>query len=358
VEADVIMKILRKMIMLILVLLVISSLTNVILTKSFASSDLKFNNREAANVGVIFFKMDDPYTARLIESLKNIEKENPNKVNFNFFDPQNNIAIQNEMLDFALKSNYDLLILYLPYRTENIVEDVINKVKQRNIPLILMNIQPQVVAKVSKLYNKVAFVTPDSKAAGIAQGKIIANLWSNSKSLLDKNGDNVLQYVLLKGLPQDPQVVDRTKYVIETINEAGIKTEELAVVNANWSEDLAKSSIDNLFLKLYDKIEAIISNNDAMAIGAVASLQNYGYNKGDKSKEIAIVGIDGLPEAKDLIEKGFMTGTVIQDSMVGARFLYTVGRNLINNLEPTENTEYKIIDGEVIIPFPYDIYTR
>ena len=50
-----------------------------------------------------------------------------------------------------------------------------------------------------------------------------------------------------------------------------------------------------------------------MAIGAIEALQKYGYNKGDKSKYIPVVGIDGIPEAKDLINKGFMTGTVIQD---------------------------------------------
>ena len=49
-----------------------------------------------------------------------------------------------------------------------------------------------------------------------------------------------------------------------------------------------------------------------MAIGAIESLQKYGYNSGDKTKNIAVAGIDGLPEAKDLIDKGFITGTVIQ----------------------------------------------
>jgi methyl-galactoside transport system substrate-binding protein len=263
-----------------------------------------------------------------------------------------------EMLDAAVQSNYDLLVLYLPDRKAEVVEDVINRVKQKNIPLILMNIDPGVVSKVSKLYNKVAFATPDSKMAGIVQGKIIVDLWNNNKSLIDKNGDDILQYVLLKGPSDDPQVVDRTKYAISTINEAGIKTQELAAVNANWLEDLAKSSIDNLFLKLYGKVEAIISNNDAMAIGAIKSLQNFEYNKGDKTKEIAVVGIDGLPEARELVDKGFMTGTVIQESRVGAEFLYTVGMNLINNLEPTENTDYKTVEGEILIPYPYEPYVK
>lgn len=36
---------------------------------------------------------------------------------------------------------------------------------------------------------------------------------------------------------------------------------------------------------------------------------------------------------------------------------YVIGMNLINNLSPTENTNYNTINGEIIIPFPYDAYT-
>lgn len=35
---------------------------------------------------------------------------------------------------------------------------------------------------------------------------------------------------------------------------------------------------------------------------------------------------------------------------------YTIGMNLINNRNPTENTNYKTVNGEIIVPYPYDIY--
>jgi len=93
-----------------------------------------------------------------------------------------------------------------------------------------------------------------------------------------------------------------------------------------------------------------------MAIGAIEALQNYGYNKENENKKVVVVGIDGLPEAKDLIDKGIMAGTVIQDQNVAAELLYTIGMNLINNLNPTENTNYKVVEGTIIIPFPYETY--
>lgn len=166
------------------------------------------------------------------------------------------------------------------------------------------------------------------------------------------------KYVLLHGQAKDPVTIDRTKYAISTISNSGINTEQLALVNANWLKSLSKDSIESLFLRYDGRIEAIISNNDAMAIEAVEALQKYGYNKGEKSKNIAIVGIDGLPEAKSLIDKGFMAGTVIQDPKVLAEVFYNVGMNLVNNLRATENTNYNVVDGEIIVPFPYEEYVK
>lgn len=339
--------------MVILIIFISISTTNI---NTYACLNLSSINRNVVNVAVIFFRMDDPFTMKTVESLENIAKDNKNNIKFTFFDPKNNIAVQNEMLDSVVKSNYDLIILYLSNNKEDVVADVINRVKTKNKPLILMNMPSEVVSNVSNLYNKLAFVTPDSKKAGVSQGKIIADLWNRNKMDIDKNGDNMLQYVLLKGPTNDPQVVDRSKYSISTINDSGIKTEELIVINAGWDKDLAKDSIESLFLKYSDQIEAIISNNDAMAIGAIEALQKYGYNTGDKLRNIAVVGIDGLQEAIDLIDKGFMSGTVIQDPNILAEVLYTVGMNLYNNLNPIENTNYKIEDGEIIIPYPYDVY--
>ena len=350
------MRTVRKIIILILVTLIILTLKSTTQVNIFASSSLNSNNRKIANIAVIVHRLDDTYMIRLRESLENIEKDKQNNVKFTFFDGKNNISIQNEIIDSAIRNNYDLLILNLADKRENIVVDILNRTKGENIPVILMNISPEVVSKVSNIYDKVAFVLPDSKQAGTSEGKIIIDLWNNKKNSIDKNGDGILQYVLLKGRVNDPQAIDRTKYVISTINDSGIKTQEIALIDANWLKELAESSINNLFLKYNGSIEAIISNNDAMAIGAIEALQKYGYNKGDNSKNIAVIGIDGLPESKDLIDKGFMTGTVIQDSNVLAQMLYTIGINLINNLTSTENTNYKTVNGEIIIPYPYDIY--
>ena len=236
------MKILRTMIILIIFILTSTSQVN-----TLASSSVNFN-REINNVAVIFHRGDDPYMMRIRESLENIQKENQNNVNFTFFDAKNNIAIQNEIIDSALKSNFDLLILNLADKDENTVENILYNVRQKNIPVILMNIPSEVVSKVSKLYNKAAFVAPDSTQAGISQGKILVDLWNSNKKSIDKSGDDILQYILLQGEVDDPQAINRTKYSLSTLTDSGIKIEQLELINAGWLKDLAKPLLITCFL--------------------------------------------------------------------------------------------------------------
>ena len=56
--------------------------------------------------------------------------------------------------------------------------------------------------------------------AGIIQGEIIADVWKNGD--YDKNKDGIMQYVMLKGEPDNPEAVARTDYSLKTINETEI----------------------------------------------------------------------------------------------------------------------------------------
>lgn len=324
-----------------------------------ASASLDLNNRRVINVGVLLYSFEDLFMNQLKENLQDIQNQNKDKVQFTFYDGKNNITIQDETLDSLLNSNIDLFILNLANTEESVIREFILKVKQKNVPVIVLEAFPKVISELSKYYDKVAFVGPaDTKQAGIEQEKILVNQWNSNKEIIDKNNDNILQYILLKGEAGNPVAEERTSYLLSTINDAGIKTEELANINANWFEGLAKDSVENLLLRYDGRIEAIIANNDAMAIGAIEALQKYGYTTGDKLKYVSVVGIDAIPKARDLVDKGIMTGTVIQDSEVLAEGLYKVGMNLVNGEEPIANTNYKIVDGLIEIPMKYQQYIK
>lgn len=283
------MKILRKMIMLTMITLMIFSIISNTKMNTFASSSLNHNNRKIANIAILLPSFEDFYSIQLKQSLENIQKENENKVKFTFYDGKNNISVQSETLDSLRQDNIDLVIANLADSRENAVEDIISKAKQSNITIIFLGVGSQVIAKVSKLYDKATFTLPNSQEAGTIEGNILVNLWNTNKKVIDNNNDNIMQYIMLKGETDSIIANERTESSISTLNNSGIHTDQLALIHANWSKELAKNAIESLFLRYAGKIEAIISNNDAMALGAIEALQKYGYNKGDKSKHIRFV---------------------------------------------------------------------
>ncbi|MCR1949536.1 substrate-binding domain-containing protein [Clostridium sp. DSM 100503] len=148
----------------------------------------------------------------------------------------------------------------------------------------------------------------------------------------------------------------RSECVIRSLNENGIKTNEISSEVCNWEKECAREKIESLFDKYGDNIEVIISNNDDMAVGAVLALQEKGYNLGDPNKFISVVGIGGTEEVREMIKKGFMTGTVLQDAKEKAKVLYRIALNLAEGKEALQDTDYKFDVTRVGVRIPYDGY--
>ena len=218
-------------------------------------------------------------------------------------------------------------------------QTVVDKIKAADKPVVFFNREPVDQAAI-KSYDKACFVGTNAKDAGIIQGKMIADLWSSDTAKYDKNGDGVLQYVMLKGEPDNPEAVARTEYSVKTVEEAGIKTEQLEIQVCNWDQSLAQNATEAWLSKLGDKIEVVIANNDGMAQGAIAALQAQGYNNGDAEKFIPVYGVDATEAAQDLIKQGFMSGM-----------------NLAEGKSAIDGTEYQFDDTGYAIRIPYQEFT-
>ena len=305
-------------------------------------------------VGVVLYNFEDIFISLVRESLEEIQKQNTGQVEFKFFDGKGNQAIQNEVISNVINNErVDFLLVNLVNTQDT--QQVINMVRSKNIPVIFFNREPVAIEPI-KAYQKSYYVGTNAKEAGMLQGDILINLWNNDKKLIDKNNDGILQYIMLQGERSSIEAQERTQYSISAINNAGIITEQLALSIGNWRRDLAKDAINSLFLQYSTRIEAIIANNDEMAIGAVESLQNYGYNQGDKSKTIPVVGVDATVEAQELIKKGYMAGSVIQNPSEMANAVYAIGLNIFQGNDPLYNTQYKSDETGVSVRLPYKEY--
>ncbi|NSB12828.1 galactose ABC transporter substrate-binding protein [Clostridium beijerinckii] len=303
---------------------------------------------------VLLYRFDDAYISLVRENLEKIQKENEGNIEFIFYDGKNDQSIQDKDINNLIeKQDVDLLLVNLVQTTST--QSVINKVKGINIPVILFNREPVAIDSI-RSYNKACYIGTEAEEAGLLQGKVIINAWNKNKTAMDKNKDEILQYVMLMGEQNNLEAIKRTEYSILKINNSGIKTQEVALRVCDWNEEEARNVTKTLLLQYGNKIEAIIANNDSMAIGAIKALQEYGYNKGGKTPNIAVVGVDAIPEAQELIKQGIMTGSVLQDPYELAKALYSVGINLVSNKNPLYDTEYKFDQTGVSIRLPYHEY--
>lgn len=318
-----------------------------------ATTKLAVTEGKPVKAGVLLYRADDQFISEVSKSLQDIQKENPNKVEFIFFDGKNDQFTQNKQLDELLKNGVDLLLVNLVDTA--FTKDVVDKSKENNVAVVFFNREPVSIEAI-RSYSKACFVGTDAKQAGILQGRILIKDWNDNKAIIDRNGDGIMQYVMLIGERNNIEAMERTKYSVLTINNVGIQTEEVAAQVCDWDKNIAKNTTEALLLRYGDKIEVIISNNDSMAAGAILALQAQGFNKGDPRKTIPIVGVDATLEAQELIKKGYMTGTVLQDPRAMAEALYATGMNLVVGKSAIAGTKYKFDDTGVAIRLPYEEY--
>ena len=175
------------------------------------------------------------------------------------------------------------------------------------------------------------FIGTDAPEAGHMQGKMIGDYVLANFDTVDLNGDGKITYAMFKGEEGNVEAIYRTQFGVEDADKILTAAGKSALVyfDANaaqkwqtdlegaWSAKAAKDYMDtNLVTYNEDNgnmIELVICNNDGMAEGAVASLQQAGYNK-DGAHVIPVFGVDATDAAKALIAEGSMIGTVKQDA--------------------------------------------
>jgi len=349
------MKMFKKILIVTMIAIMINTILASCCQKVICTSS-RVSEGQPVKVAVFLIDFTDDYISLVRQNLEEIQKQNEDKVKFTFYDGKSSPTIQGKEIDEVLKEGTDLILLNLiDYRNSTTVQTVINKIKETNTPVILFNREPLTTDAI-KSYAKALYIGTDAKEGGRLQGEILVNAWNDNKQDIDRNRDNIMQYIILEGERNNIEAIDRTKYSVLTIQQAGIRTQELALRFCDWNTELAREATEALLLKYGGKIEVINANDDSMAVGAIQALQAYGYNKGDKTKTIAVIGFDAVPEVRDLISKGIMLGSVIQDPKALAEALYTCGMNLVYGKSAIDGTKYKFDDTGVSIRIPYKGY--
>ncbi|TCP93309.1 glucose-binding protein /galactose-binding protein [Cricetibacter osteomyelitidis] len=290
-------------------------------------------------IGVTIYKYDDNFMALMRKEI-NKEAENYKDVKLLMNDSQNAQSIQNDQVDVLLSKGVKALAINLV--DPSAAPTIIGKAKPDELPIVFFNKDPG--SKAIASYDKAYYVGTDPKESGVIQGDLVAKQWKANPAL-DLNKDGKIQFVLLKGEPGHPDAEARTKYVIDELNKQGIETEQLHMDAALWDAALAKDKVDAwLSGPNKDKIEVIISNNDGMAMGALEATRAHG-------KKLPIFGVDALPEVLQLIKKGEIAGTVLNDGVNQGKAVVQLAQNLAAGKPAGEGTNWVIEERVVRVPY-------
>ena len=281
---------------------------NIILALILILAAVSCSHAEDVKIGACFYKFSDVFLLRVRNALT-AEAEKLG-VKLEIVDGHDDQATQEEQVDKFIADGVNVLIMNPVDRMNS--QPYVDKAKAANIPIVFINREPPLETLAT--YDKAYYVGSKAEESGIEAGELLA-AYFKSHPEADKNKDGKLQFVLLRGENGHQDMILRSKYSVETIRNAGIEPVELAGAIANW-EKLQAMNIMNAFLMSIgpENIEAVIANNDEMALGAVEALKAQDYNKGDPAQYIPVVGVDANASALDAMDRGEMLGTVLNDA--------------------------------------------
>lgn len=290
-------------------------------------------------IGVAIYKFDDTFMTGVRNSIKTNAE---GKAKVEIVDSQNSQPTQNDKIDLFITKKTDALLINPVDRTAAGV--IIDKAKTADIPVVFLNREP--LPDDMKKWDKVYYVGAKAEESGTMSGELIVDYWKAHPEA-DKNKDGVLQYVMLKGEPGHQDAELRTQYSVEAIEAAGIKVEKVAEDTAMWDRVKGQEKMAAFLGANGDKIEAVLANNDDMALGAIEALKAAGYFKGDKY--MPVVGVDATAPATEALKDGTMLGTVLNDANNQGKASVILATLLANGEAPTkENVGFDITDNQYV----------
>lgn len=252
------------------------------------------------HVGIAVYNLEDTFMDSFISMLENeIEKINTQKkISYEICDAKGDSKRQNKQLQYMYTQNYDMMLINLVEPTY--AAGVLNNAKESKIPVILFN--RDIAEKDLKITNNVWYVGTDARKAGEIQGEMLHQIWNQQRNTLDKNHNGKLDYVLVEGEEDHYDTIRRTKGFLESSKDLPLNT--LGTLSASWNRQLAYKKFSALDENAIRNTEAIICNNDDMALGV------YDYYKERHLTLPTILGINNSEEMNEKIMSGEIYGTV------------------------------------------------
>ena len=270
---------------------------------STAASSAAASTTGSANIGVCIYQFADNFMTLYRTDLEEYLKDMGYSVTI--VDGKNDQNTQTEQINTFLQQGVDVLVIN-PVQTTS-AQTIVDTISPSGTPIVFINREPE-ESVLDSYKGKCCYVGADARQSGTYQGELILETSTQG----DINGDGKITYIMCKGDPENIDAQYRTEYSIKALTDAGKEVECLYEYLDNWDQTTAQQDVANALAQYGDKIEVVFCNNDAMALGALQSIEQAGRKVGE---DIYLVGVDALSEAVQNVVDGKMTGTVLNDDV-------------------------------------------
>ncbi|CAD7051386.1 rhizopine-binding protein [Pseudorhizobium halotolerans] len=252
----------------------------------------------AENIGVSMALFDDNFLTVLRNGMSDYVKT-LDGVELQIEDAQNDVAKQLDQINNFVASGVDAIIVN-PVDT-SATEAMTKAAEAAGVPLVYVNREP---INVDSLPDNQAFVASNEQESGTLETKEVCRLLSGK-------GKNPARIYVMMGELSNQAAVMRTQD-IKDVMKSGECQVELQIIDeqtANWSRDEAQDLMTN-WLSTGEKFDAVISNNDEMALGAIQAMKAANVSMED----VIVGGVDATQDALAAMEAGDLDVTVFQDA--------------------------------------------
>ncbi len=202
-----------------------------------------------------------------------------------------------------------------------------------DLPVVLCNreLEPSVLENLPKA----VYIGMDMEQAGTLQGQMVLQLPDGG----DINGDGIISYLMIAGPANHSRGVMQTQKAEEALSSGTLDTQRLAIGYGDWTADSGRRICKQELAAFGKDIEVILCGNDQMAMGAIQAIADGGRTVG---KDVYLFGMDGDPQALELITQGGMTGTVSQNDTAQIQKIADTAEQMLESI-PAEK--------DIILPY-------
>ena len=242
--------------------------------------------KKQIKIGVTVYDMSS-FITQGQQGINAFAKANDIKILWN--SASGDVSTQANQMDQLINQKVDGIII-VPVQA-NSLQPQLAKAKAAKIPVFAVN------TTLSNAAGLTSSVLPDDVAAGAQEMQQMATHLKGTGNI-----------VILQGPLGSSPELDRTKGIMSVLAKyPNIKV--LAKDTANWKRDEAATKVANWLTSFGDKLDAIVSENDDMGLGALQALK-------EANKTLPIVGIDGIQDGLQAVTDGNFIGTSLQHGRV------------------------------------------